>query len=114
MLACAGSVLAQEVPLPEPPAQVVPEAAPTPAPSLAQELLVDEPARNVRPRTESESGQFIVHGDEFATRGAIASLADTTRKALSDSLGKDDEWENTIVIQLQGNPGDPVPASSHQ
>ena len=90
---------------------VVPEAAPTPAPSIAQELSGDqEDEKKPRARTESESRQFVVHGSEFPTRAAIASLAEATRAELLKAIGEDEGWQNAIAIQLHGKQGDPTPA----
>ncbi|MDP6207358.1 MAG: hypothetical protein QGG01_03575, partial [Roseibacillus sp.] len=89
-------------PLPERPGEVIPEAAPRPAPSIALELVGEEEPKSPSPRTESESRQFVVHGADFVTRGAIASVAESTRMALLETIGKDEEgWEHAIAIQLR-------------
>ena len=91
--------------------QVPPDAAPQPAPSIALELAGDEKPRQV---TESESRQFVVHGSDFPTRGAIASLAEGTRTTLLEIMGRDeDDWEHAVAIQLRdGNA--PVKMSFYQ
>ena len=95
-------------PQPQRPGEVIPEAAPQPAPSIALELVAEEEPKALSQRTESESRQFVVHGVDFVTRGAIASVAESTRRALLETIGKDgkdgkDEegWEHAIAIQLR-------------
>lgn len=89
-------------PLPERPGEVIPESAPQPAPSIALELVGEEESKAPSQRTESESRQFVVHGADFVTRGAIASVAESTRVALLETIGKDEEgWEHAIAIQLR-------------
>ncbi len=90
---------------------VLPDTAPQPAPSIALELAAEEKPRKM---TESESRQFVVHGSDFTTRSAIASLAERTRTTLLEIMGKDgDGWEHAVAIQLRdGNA--PVKMSFYQ
>jgi len=67
------------------------EAAPAPAASIAVELVGEKESQGSRRRTESESRQFVVHGADFSTRGAIASLAEMTRGALLKVIGEGEE-----------------------
>ena len=84
---------------PESPGVVLPDTAPQPAPSIALELAAEEKPRKM---TESESRQFVVHGSDFTTRSAIASLAERTRTTLLEIMGKDgDGWEHAVAIQLR-------------
>lgn len=87
------------------PAAVHPSPAGTvPAPS----------APNARPQTftsVSSSRQFHVIGRDALLAGAIASRADSMRKALLKILKQPDEWKNRIIIRLVGEPGSPVPAN---
>ena len=77
-------------------------SAPAPAASIAVELVGEKESQASRRRTESESRQFVVHGADFSTRGAIASLAEMTRGALLKAIGGGDEkWEHAIAIQLR-------------
>lgn len=100
-------VMAQQAP---DPAQPVPEQPPAAVPENPAEPE-GEPARELRPKTESESRQFVVHGSDFVMRGAIASLAEQTRGLLLAAVGEVDEgWKYPIAIQLHGQQGDPVPA----
>ena len=99
--------------LPESPGQVLPDTAPQPAPSIAVELARDE-KQKPRKMTESESRQFVVHGADFSTRGAIASLAEATRTNLLEVMGKDEEgWEHAVAIQLRDGDA-PVKMSFYQ
>lgn len=69
-----------------------------------------EETRQSRPKTESVSRQFVVHGSDFATRGAIASLAEETRAQLLGEVGEAEKWVHPIAIQLYGVEGDKTPA----
>jgi len=102
LLTVALRVTAQEVPAP---AQPVGEPV-APAPSGPEA----PPAKELQPKTVSESRQFVVHGSDFVMRSAIASLAEEIRGALLETVGKEDDWEHSIAIQLHGNQGDKAPA----
>lgn len=81
-------------------------AGQAPAPSIAAELSEEGDSRKPATRTESESRQFVVYGADFSTRVALASLAEDTRVALMQTIGKEDEqWEHSIVIQLREEEG---------
>ncbi|MFP6859248.1 MAG: hypothetical protein VCA73_18360 [Roseibacillus sp.] len=99
----AASAVAQVVP---PAAQPVEEPV-VPAPAPAVEA---PPAGELKPRTESSSRQFVVHGSDFVMRAAIASLAEETRASLLKVVGEEKLWEHAIAIQLHGNQGDEAPA----
>ena len=87
---------------PKHPEEIIPEVAPQPAPSIAVELVGEEGSKTPSQRTESESRQFVIHGSDLVTRGAIASLAENTRVALLETIGKgEDGWEHAIAIQLR-------------
>ena len=80
----------------------VPETGPAPATSIAIELAGENESQGSPRRTESESRQFVVHGADFSTRGAIASLAEMTRIALLKVIGRGEEkWKHAIAIQLR-------------
>lgn len=67
------------------------------------------PTSELRPKTVSKSRQVVVHGSDFVTRGAVATLAEEVREKLGKELGRDDGWKHSITIQLHGVQGDPVP-----
>ena len=77
-----------------------------PVSSIAADLPGEEDSRTKVARTESESRQFVVYGADFSTRVALASLAEGVRKALIETIGREDEqWEHSIVIQLREEEG---------
>jgi hypothetical protein len=90
-------VLSASLTAQNPPADPAPETGPASPPASAS-------------RTESESLQFVVHGSDFVTRAAIASLAEQTRKKLIEVVGDGGGWKHAIVIQLHGKQGDQAPA----
>jgi len=83
-----------------------------------QEAVVPEKEDQARPRTVSMSRQFVINGSELAIRSRLASLAEEVRRALIKVAGEGPvdketgkaDWQHSIVIQLQGQPGDPEPA----
>ena len=69
----------------------------------AQELPAAGPADEPATKTTSASEQFVVHGADLRTRGAVASLAEQQRERLAREVGEgEDRWEHPIVIQLHG------------
>lgn len=93
---------------PIPPAvlEETPEITP-PAP-----LPDKEERRELKPRTISKSLQFIIHGSDFVTRAAMATLAEEMREVLHQQVGKEERWVHPITIQLHGVEGDPAPAQT--
>lgn len=77
-----------------------------PVSSVAADLPGEEDSRTKVAKTESESRQFVVYGADFSTRVALASLAEGVRKALIETIGRENEqWEHSIVIQLREEEG---------
>ena len=83
-----------------------------------QELVEPIPSEPVRPITESESRQFVIHGNELKVRSRLASMAEKVKDALVEQAGRgpvDPEtgntgWQHTVVVELHGNPGDEEPS----
>jgi hypothetical protein len=94
----------------------VPVAVPVEEPEAPAAIPVAEPP--VGPAFEpnfgdaviSESKQFRVRGGPGAARGSVAILADQARAEFLQLTGEANAgFKIPVIIQLVGNPGDPVP-----
>src|SRR5579864_5295161 len=52
-------------------------------------------------RSISPSGQFVIHGGDTISRGAVSSLAERIKADLLAVLRRRDDWKIPVVIKLE-------------
>lgn len=86
-----------------------PDAVPVPKATAVEDLLPKFDGDGV---VTSRSRQFTITGGDPATRGTAANLAEEAKDELLRLTLEKDEWKVPVVIELRGEPGDPVPLRS--
>src|SRR5439155_22405794 len=61
----------------------------------------DSRAATTSGRSVSPSGQFIIHGGDAASRGAVSALAERIKSDLLAVLQRRDQWAIAAIINLQ-------------
>lgn len=82
------------------------DAQPAPRAVPVEDLL---PKFDEKGTVLSHTGQFRISGGDAAARGTAANLAEETKEELLRLTEEKDGWKVPVVVQLMGEPGDPVP-----